>query len=66
MKTIQKSVPAVSAICGAFIDTAQISKIMEYADIFYQKRFIMEKEERIDCLMKKDGGIVDVELQEDI
>lgn len=66
LKTIQKSVPAVSAICGAFIDTAQISKIMEYADIFYQKRFIMEKEERIYCLIKKDGGIVDVELQEDI
>lgn len=45
-KIIAKSVPFFSAGISAFIDTSQMSKILEYADIFYQKSFITEKVER--------------------
>lgn len=61
LKTIEKSVPIVSALLGALIDTSQINKVIEYADIFYHKRFIMEKEERIYNLMNLDKDIIDIE-----
>lgn len=51
LKTIGKAVPIASAITGALIDTAQMKKVLEYADIFYQKRFIVEKESRISNLI---------------
>ncbi len=47
LKVVQKSVPVVSGVLGALIDTAQMKTIVEFADVFYQKRFIMEKETRI-------------------
>ena len=47
LKAIGKAVPIASAVAGALIDTAQMKKVLEYADIFYQKRFIVEKESRI-------------------
>lgn len=47
LKTVQKSVPVVSSVLGALIDTSQMNKVLEFADIFYQKRFLLEKEERI-------------------
>lgn len=61
LNTIEKSVPIVSAVLGALIDTSQINKVVEYADIFYHKRFIMEKEERIYSIMNLDKDIIDVE-----
>lgn len=33
LKTVQKAVPVVSAVFGALIDTAQMNKVLEYADI---------------------------------
>lgn len=53
LKTIGKAVPIASAVVGALIDTAQMKKVLEYADIFYQKRFIMEKENRISNLISE-------------
>lgn len=50
LKTIGKAVPVVSGIIGALIDTAQMKRVLEYADMFYQKRFIIEKESRISDL----------------
>ena len=50
-KSIGKMAIGLSAILGAFIDTAQMKKVLEYADIFYQKRFILEKEYRIEELL---------------
>ncbi len=47
LKVVQKSVPVVSGVLGALIDTAQMKTIVEFADVFYQKRFIVEKEARI-------------------
>lgn len=47
LNAIGKAVPFVSAVIAALIDTAQMKKVLEFADIFYQKRFIIEKEGRI-------------------
>ena len=35
------------ALLSSLIDGKQMKTILEYADIFYQKRFILEKEYRI-------------------
>ena len=47
LKTISKAVPVVGAGFGAFFDTAQMSRVLDFADFFYHKRFILEKPERI-------------------
>ncbi|MDR0499644.1 MAG: EcsC family protein [Coriobacteriales bacterium] len=49
-KAISRAVPFVSAAIGALFDTAQMSKVLDFADTFYQKRFILEKEERLSLL----------------
>ena len=50
---VGKSMPVVGAFVGATLDTAQMNQILRYANIFYQKRFILEKEQRIaDCMSK--------------
>lgn len=54
LKVIGKAVPIASAAVGALIDTAQMKKVLEFSDIFYQKRFIYEKEQRIRNLIKDD------------
>lgn len=64
LKTIQKSVPFVSAILGALIDTAQMDNVLKYADIFYQKRFILEKEERIMTIIRSEYTIVETDTME--
>lgn len=60
LKGIGKAVPVVSAVTGALFDTAQMKKVLDFADIFYQKRFILEKESRIHKLLECDG-IVDAD-----
>jgi hypothetical protein len=52
-KTIQRAVPFVSALIGALFDTAQMNKVLDFADVFYQKRFILEKEQRTNLLKNK-------------
>lgn len=52
LETTGKMVPFVSGIFGALIDVSQMNRVVEYADIFYNKRFIWEKEERIKILSK--------------
>ena len=62
---IKKSIPFVSAGISAFLDTAQMKKVLEYADIFYQKRFIAEKESRIRSLMEKEEkSVIEAEFME--
>lgn len=53
-KTIGKAVPYVGAFIGATIDTSQMIKIIKFADIFYNKRFILEKELRIKTLLGEE------------
>lgn len=64
LKAVGKAVPVVSAVIGALIDTAQMKRVLEFADIFYQKRFIMEKENRIYTLIGTET-IIDAEIIED-
>ncbi len=47
LKNVGKFVPVVGAGFGALFDTAQMSTVLEFADLFYHKRFILEKEERV-------------------
>lgn len=54
LKTVGKAVPFASAAVGALIDTAQMKRVLEFSDIFYQKRFIYEKEQRIRDLTEND------------
>jgi len=42
-----------SAIFGALVDSVQMRKVLDYADIFYQKRFIIEKEARVVAFVKR-------------
>lgn len=56
LKTIQKAVPVISGILGALIDTSQMKKVLEYADVFYQKRYIFEKESRIMTLIENHNS----------
>lgn len=46
-KAIPKIAIGVGAIFSSLIDGKQMKTVLDYADIFYQKRFILEKEYRI-------------------
>ena len=50
-KAIGKAIPVAGAVIGALFDTAQMNTILEYADVFYNKRYILEKETRINRLL---------------
>ena len=51
--TIHINPDKIGAVIGATIDTAQMIQILKYADVFYNKRFLLEKEERINMLLGK-------------
>ena len=46
---------------SALIDVAQMKQVLDYADIFYQKRFVMEKANRITLLLDEAEEIIDAE-----
>lgn len=50
-KNVGKGVPVVGMLFGALFDTAQMNSVLEYADVFYNKRFLLEKEARINTLI---------------
>ena len=50
---------------GALIDTAQMKKVLEYSDIFYHKRFILEKEDRAYRLFENNNLAIDTEIVSD-
>ena len=52
-KSIQRVIPVVSAAIGVCFDTAQMHTVLEFADVFYQKRYLAEKEIRICALTEK-------------
>ena len=64
LETVSKSVPIVSGAIGALIDISQMNTVVKYADIFYQKRFILEKQHRIDLLINDEAEIIDAEFEE--
>lgn len=62
MKTVGRAIPFVSGAIGALFDTSQMSRVLEFADLFYQKRFIAEKRIRINELMTSVPIELDVEI----
>ena len=65
-KNIQKAIPYVSAAIGALMDTSQMNKVLEFADIFYQKRFLLEKAERVNILLEQTSVLKDESVTIDI
>ena len=59
-KSIGKAIPYIGAFIGATIDTAQMVQITQYAELFYCKRFILEKESRIYALTGNEIPAIDV------
>lgn len=60
-EALGKFAPVVGGLIGGFFDTAQMSKIIDYADIFYHKRFIIEKQVRVNTLVfGDDDDVIDV------
>lgn len=57
-KALGKAIPVAGAVIGALFDTAQMNTILEYADVFYNKRYILEKESRINNLFGIEDEIV--------
>lgn len=57
--------PYVGAVIGATIDTAQMVQIIKYANVFYCKRFILEKESRISALVGEKTTVIDAEQSDD-
>jgi hypothetical protein len=49
-KVVQRGIPVIGGVIGAFFDAGMMSRILTYANIFYEKRFILEKEARIEAL----------------
>lgn len=59
-KAIGKAIPVAGAVIGALFDTAQMNTVLEYADVFYNKRYLLEKEVRINALLGVEDDVIDV------
>lgn len=66
-KALGKAVPVAGAVVGALFDASQMSTILEYADVFYNKRYLIEKEARINTLIGVSAPIdsIVVDISED-
>lgn len=51
-KTVERAVPIVGGAIGALFDAGQMQRTLDFADTFYHKRFIVEKELRIQGLVE--------------
>lgn len=63
-KAVGRVVPVVSAAIGGLFDVSQMNTVISYADVFYNKRFLIEKEDRINRLINPNGVIDVVEFVE--
>ncbi|OLR58998.1 hypothetical protein BHF70_04790 [Anaerostipes sp. 494a] len=50
-KAVGKAVPVAGAVIGALFDIVQMNTVLEYADVFYNKRYLLEKKARINTLV---------------
>ena len=57
-KSIGRAIPYIGAFIGATIDTAQMVQILKYADVFYNKRFLLKKEQRIKMLLGETTNLL--------
>ena len=51
LKSVGKAMPVASAVVGAAFDSTTVNSVIRYAEIFYQKRFILEKADNIALLV---------------
>jgi len=66
LKTAQRAVPVIGAVIGAGLDAYQMGIILDYAEKFYRKRFLVEKEERIIHLTSdNDAETIDVSAEDE-
>lgn len=61
-KSLGKAVPVFGGVVGALFDVSQMNRVLQYANIFYHKRFIIEKQERIATLVGTETSSVDGEV----
>lgn len=61
-KSLGKAVPVFGGVVGALFDVSQMNRVLQYANIFYHKRFIIEKQERIATLVGMKTTSVDGEV----
>lgn len=54
LKNTSMAMPVLGGAVGALFDTSQMKRIVTYADIFYNKRFIEEKSVRLNALINPD------------
>ena len=61
-KNVGRSIFFIGGIIGALFDTAQMNAVLEYADIFYNKRYLIEKDIRVHQLINPnaDDTIIDI------
>lgn len=68
LKNTGRAMPVLGAVFGALFDTAQMKKMIDYADIFYRKRFIEEKKVRINAIINpddmEDSPVIDISCDE--
>lgn len=57
---IKKGVPVIGGVIGGAFDTYMMSRVLELADTFYHKRFLLEKQARVEALVQ---GVDITELQ---
>jgi len=57
-KSVGRMIPGISAAIGAAFDINQIKTVITYADVFYQKRFLLEKEQNISKLIPPPQDII--------
>lgn len=61
-KAVLKGLNPAAAVVTALMDVSTMNKITEYADVFYSKRFLFEKQTRIE-LLRNQGEPIDVEYE---
>lgn len=62
-KSLGKAIPVFGGVVGALFDVSQMNRVLQYANIFYHKRFIIEKQERIAILVGMETASVSGEVE---
>lgn len=62
-KSLGKAVPVFGGVVGALFDVSQMNRVLQYANIFYHKRFIIEKQERVAILVGMETAAVNGEVE---
>ena len=62
-KSLGKVIPVFGGVVGALFDVSQMNRVLQYANIFYHKRFIIEKQERVAMLAGMETVSVNGEVE---